>query len=65
MKLNSIKLFTGISVAGLLFACVSFPSENIDPNKIAFGSILTPLSDKSKSVLVNPISHNSMTLFLT
>ena len=33
MKLNSIQLFIGISVAGLLFACTSFPSENIDPNK--------------------------------
>jgi hypothetical protein len=33
MKLNSIKLFTGIFVAGLLFACTSFPSENTDPKK--------------------------------
>ena len=33
MKQNSIKLIPSIFVAGLLFACTSFPSVNIDPNK--------------------------------
>ena len=33
MKITLIKSISTVLVAGLLFACAGFPSENIDPNK--------------------------------
>jgi hypothetical protein len=33
MKITLIKSIPTILVAGLLFACAGFPSENSDPNK--------------------------------
>ena len=49
-------LFLG---AQFLFNAALPVSVNVPPMTYALGSILTPLLDKSKSVLVIPISHKS------
>ena len=53
--------FLPISFLGIqsLFTVFLPWSEYIEPKKYAAGSILTPLLERSKSVLVIPISHKS------
>ena len=59
--LDSKSHFLPIFLLGLQFLFTELlpVSVNVPPMMYAFGSIRTPLSDKSKSVLVIPISHKS------